>query len=198
VGHRAPKWESFRHLGVDNGGRPIEIIDWMAAQREPTTSTQPGAGSAGEPGGPAMGGGAEPGSGVQGATRIDPRIAPFLGLEVAEANVYRLEEVVWMDPTESQGLRHIFVDVVDSQEKRVAGVKLRVSWPGGAAEMTVEEKVGEPWGANFAMSGTLGSYSVEVVHEAGLSDRVTGLGMGTPDQPELQHLTSFCLRYRKV
>jgi hypothetical protein len=102
-----------------------------------------------------------------------------------------------MDPEESRGLHHIFVDVVDQGGRRLAGEKLRVSWSDGEAVIPVEEKPGEPWGGNYAMYATMGSYSVEIVAGAGDSDRVAGLGMGTPEEPGTKHHTSFGLRFRK-
>jgi hypothetical protein len=103
-----------------------------------------------------------------------------------------------MDPDESRGLHHIFVDVVDRDGRRLAGEKVRVSWADGEAVVPVEEKPGEPWGGNFAMFATMGSYAVEVVADSGVSDGVQGLGMGTPGEPDIKHHTSFGLRFRKL
>jgi hypothetical protein len=34
VGHGGVKWETFRHLGVDNAGNPLHIIPWIKGLRE--------------------------------------------------------------------------------------------------------------------------------------------------------------------
>jgi hypothetical protein len=128
---------------------------------------------------------------------VDSRIKSLLDLDLA-GDTYKLEEIVWMDPVESRGLHHIFVDVVDQGGRRLAGEKLRVNWSDGEAIIPVEEKPGEPWGGNYAMYATMGSYSVEMVAGAGASDRVAGLGMGTPEEPGVKHHTSFGLRFRKL
>jgi hypothetical protein len=126
--------------------------------------------------------------------KIDPRIKSLLELDL-QGTIYKLKEVVWMDPDESHGLHHIFVDVVDKDGRRLAGEKIRVSWSDGEATIPVEEKPGEPWGGNYAMYATMGSYAVEVVGTSGASDKVEGLGMGTPQEPHVKHHTSFGLTY---
>jgi hypothetical protein len=129
-----------------------------------------------------------------GGPKIDPRIADWLSLELGD-NVYRLEEIVWMDPDESGGLHHIFVDIVDEQGRRLAGEKFRVSWPDGEDVIPIEEKPGEPWGGNYPMYAAMGSYKVGVFSPDASSDSVAGLGMGTPADPATKHHTSFGLRF---
>jgi hypothetical protein len=128
--------------------------------------------------------------------KIDPRIKSLLELDL-QGTIYKLKEVVWMDPDESHGLHHIFVDVVDKDGRRLAGEKIRVSWSDGETVIPVEEKPGEPWGGNYAMYATMGAYAVEVVGTSGASDKVGGLGMGTPQEPHIKHHTSFGLTFRK-
>ena len=131
-----------------------------------------------------------------GAPKIDPRVESLLDLAL-QGTTYKLEEVVWMDPDESHGLHHIFVDVMDEDGGRLAGEKIRVTWADGEAVIPVEEKPGEPWGGNYPMYATMGSYAVAVAAESGASDVVAGLGMGTPEEPHVKHHTSFGLRFRK-
>jgi hypothetical protein len=131
-----------------------------------------------------------------GGLEMDPRIVPLLTLDLS-GDTYKLEEILWMDPVESKGLHHIFLDVVDSEGRRLAGEKARVSWSDGAVDVLIEEKPGEPWGGNFGMFATMGSYAVQVVAASGTSDAVAGLGMGTPEEPKVKHHTSFGLRFVK-
>jgi hypothetical protein len=129
--------------------------------------------------------------------RIDARIEALLTLDLT-GEIYKLEEIVWMDPDESRGLHHIFIDVVDEQGRRLAGEKFRVAWSNEEVIVPVEEKPGEPWGGNYPMYATMGSYSVRMVSSIGASDQVAGLGMGTPEDPDVKHHTSFGLRFRKL
>ncbi|HSR32851.1 MAG TPA: hypothetical protein VLY63_19990, partial [Anaerolineae bacterium] len=126
--------------------------------------------------------------------KVDPRVQSLLSLNL-KGDTYKLEEIVWMDPVESRGLHHIFLDVVDPEGQRLAGEKIRVSWSDGEVVILIEEKPGEPWGGNFAMFATMGSYTARVVAASGASDAVSGLGMGTPDEPGIKHHTSFGLRF---
>ncbi len=138
---------------------------------------------------------AKPDSGA--GPQIDARIQALVALDLT-GDLYKLEEITWMDPDESKGLHHIFVDLVDQEGRRLAGEKFRVSWSEEEVIVPVEEKPGEPWGGNYPMYTTMGSYSVHIVSPSGASDVVMGLGMGTPEEPQIKHHTSFGLRFRKV
>ncbi len=64
--------------------------------------------------------------------------------------------------------------------------------------MTVqtEDKPPTEFSANFPMYNTLGSYAVSI---PGLpSDRIIGLGLGTPEQPDFTIHTNFFLTYQRV
>ena len=76
------------------------------------------------------------------------------------------------------------------------GQQVKVTWPGGGVAVTIEEKPGEPWGASFPMYATLGSYALRAVADRGGSDAVSGLGLGTPEEPDVKHNTSFGVRFR--
>jgi hypothetical protein len=128
--------------------------------------------------------------------KVDPRIASLIQLDLG-GDLYKLQEVIWMDVTESKNLHHIFVDVVDEQGKRLVGEQVRVSWADGETILVTEEKPGEPWSGNFGMFATMGSYAATVVSPSGTSDSVAGLGMGTPQEPNIKHHTSFGLKFRK-
>jgi hypothetical protein len=103
-----------------------------------------------------------------------------------------------MDPDESGGRQHIFLDVVDQAGNRLVGEQVLVSWPGGSVPVVIEEKPGEPWGGNMPMYAALGSYAVQVLSGEGTSDAVGGLGLGTPQEPDALHRTSFGLTFRKL
>ena len=61
----------------------------------------------------------------------------------------------------------------------------------------IEKPKGEP-GDNFQMFASMGAYTVEVATTSGTSDKVKGLGMGTPEHPGVKEHTSFLLKFRKL
>jgi hypothetical protein len=128
---------------------------------------------------------------------VDPRIKPFLTLDL-RGDTYNLVEVLWMDREESGGRQHIFLDVVDPGGQRLVGEQVGISWPGGSVPIVIEEKPGEPWGANMPMYAALGSYAVQALPTMGTSDAVSGLGLGTPQEPGALHRTSFGVTFRKL
>jgi hypothetical protein len=191
-------WQTFRHLGTDNEGRPLQIMSRIKALASTRPSQKPEPIPQPQPQ-PIP----SPSGGEIGNLKIDDaNIQRLLGKKLigfqTGGAVYKLDEVVWLDPSQSAGLHHIFLDVVDRENRRMASEQVRVSWPGGETLVPIEEKPGEMWGGNFAMFATLGSYTVEVLGPSGTSDVVTGLGLGTPDEPHIKHHTSFGLRFKKL
>jgi hypothetical protein len=135
-------------------------------------------------------------------TRIwDPRLDD-LGVYLVPAAAspgeayWRLVEARWADPGESGGRHSIFIDVLDAQGERAMGQQVRVGWSNGSVNLTIDKPLSEEWGTNFAMYSTLGSYDVLVLDLP--SDRIHGLGLGTADEPDVTHHTSFYLIYRQV
>jgi hypothetical protein len=135
-------------------------------------------------------------------TRIwDPRLEN-LGVYLVPATAspgeayWRLVEARWADPDESGGRHNIFIDVLDAQGERAMGQEVRVGWPDGSVNLTIDKPLDQEWGTNFSMYGTLGSYDVLVLDLP--SDRIYGLGLGTAEEPDVSHHTSFYLIYRRV
>jgi hypothetical protein len=135
--------------------------------------------------------------------RLDARL-PQLRVHVEPASVnpgqpyWRLVEVRWTDERESAGKHSIYVEVWDSQGSRSVGQPVVVQWAGGNVILPVEDVPAPDWGVNFPMYNTLGSYAVHV--GGAPSDRIVGLGLGTPETPNFTVHTSFyltfCLTYR--
>lgn len=94
------------------------------------------------------------------------------------SQLWRVTRVHHLTPQENGGRHHIFMDVLDENNQRIMGAKLRVTWQGGEQIVTVEKPLNEP-GANFPMwRGQV--CAVEVM---GLpSDRVENLHTGHPDE----------------
>lgn len=90
---------------------------------------------------------------------------------------YKAIRVDWLDETQSQGRHHIYADVLDTGGNRATGSPLVVAWPSGFHRIHVEEKRGEPYGANYPMSPSRNEFSVWVDGSTP-SEVVRGIGMG--------------------
>jgi hypothetical protein len=132
----------------------------------------------------------------------DPRLdALGVTLEPAQRaegeSYWCLYEARWADPEEAAGLHHIYLDAVDAWGNRVLGQEMVVEWPGGSVTVIIEDKPPPEYGANVAMYQTLGSYSARVGGSQP-SDRIVGMGLGTPEEPYLTIHTCFYLTFKWV
>jgi ABC-type transport system substrate-binding protein len=134
------------------------------------------------------------------ANRLWDPILDDLGVELVPASIspgqthWRLVEARWADPVEANGDHTIYVEVLDEAGQRLIGQPLTVAWSSGSLTLSTES--GGDWGANFPMYNTLGSYDVSI---DGLpSDIITGLGLGTPEQPDFAVHTNFYLTFQRM
>jgi hypothetical protein len=109
---------------------------------------------------------------------------------------WRLVEARWADPDQAGGDHTIHIDVLDSGGDRAMGQEVRVGWSDSNSTLIIDKPPNEPWGADFPMYGTLGSY--DVLGQGLPSDRIYGLGLGTAEEPDLKHHTNFYLIFRRV
>ena len=129
----------------------------------------------------------------------DPRLDD-LGVTLEPAVVtpgepyWKLVEARWADPEQAGGDHTIYIDVLDSNGERAMGQEVNVGWPGGSITVTIHKAPGEPWGVDFPMYNTLGSYDVLVQDLP--SDRIYGLGLGTAENPDVPFHTNFYLIFR--
>jgi hypothetical protein len=116
---------------------------------------------------------------------------------------YKLESWDWWGPDVAGGLVHIFVDVRDKAGKRVPGIPVTMFWQADSSTGLTEQKPDNEAGAiNFPMGSVLGNhppgpYGIRVGN-AGESDVMTGMGLGTPETPWQADYTAFILKYRIV
>jgi hypothetical protein len=106
---------------------------------------------------------------------------------------YRLVKAKWLDVAESVGRHHIYVDVWDEQGQRILGQRVIVS-NGGQTVLVTEDKPLPELSCNMSMHAVLGSYSCQV---EGISDAVTGMGMGSAEAPNFALHTSFELTFQR-
>lgn len=111
-------------------------------------------------------------------SRLDQRGAKLIPADVQPSQEYwRLADARWLDESESQGLRHIFMEPADLQ--------CRVWWNGG--ETTAKKDF--PMGPNVAPA-----YSI--APDTGIpADAVHGLGLGSIEQPHHTIHTSYRFRW---
>ena len=130
---------------------------------------------------------------------LDPRL-PDLGIRIEPAFVgegkpyWRLVKAGWTNERESGGKHSVYVEVLDANGNLAVGKPVVVQWADGSVILPVENKPPPDWGVNFPMYSTLGSYSVSV--GGAPSDRVVGLGLGTPESPHFTIHTCFYLTFR--
>ncbi len=92
--------------------------------------------------------------------------------------VYQVIRVHHLTPEENRGNRHIYVEVLDEEGKRIPGARVRISWQGDSRVFTVKDASDRP-GVAFAMD-KWSVYDVEV--EDAPSTRVVGITAGHPDE----------------
>ena len=158
----------------------------------PTATPQP------QPTQPALMAAAAP---AQPPRKWDSRL-DLLGVRVEPAAVapgqpyWRLVEARWANEQESQGKHHIYVDVLDENGQRIIGQPVVVRWHDGQVVIKTEDKPEPEFSCNFQMYTVLGAYDLYV---DGLpSDKVLGMGLGTPELPNWTIHTSFYLVFQRT
>ncbi len=91
--------------------------------------------------------------------------------------VYRLIKAIYEDETQSHGLHHIYVDVLDEKGQRILGQPVTQSWPSGQAVGYTENKPSPEYPLNFPMYGAQGPDSYNIYVTNAPSDVVHGLGL---------------------
>lgn len=135
---------------------------------------------------------------------IDPR-AIQRGVSLVEVApkpgqiVWRVKSIRWLNEQESQGRHHIYVDTLDEQGRRMAGVPLRVMWPTGNTNIVSEAKPGEPYSANYPMSPSRNEFSLTIA-DGTPAEMVRGIGMGmdTPSGFNAGIHTSTAVVFQRV
>ncbi|MEW5957410.1 MAG: hypothetical protein AB1801_06785, partial [Chloroflexota bacterium] len=96
---------------------------------------------------------------------------------VAGQPVFRLVSALYRDETESGGLHHIYVEVLDEHGQRIVGQPLIQAWRDGQVTFYTEKKYAPEYGANVPIYGVQGEDNYRVYVEDAASDVVEGLGL---------------------
>ncbi len=131
----------------------------------------------------------------RGATLIPAAVQPGQGY-------WRLVKGVWYAENEPpfQGQHHIFVDTRNSSDQRQTGVPIQItSLDGGDifATLITEAKPGELYAANFPMYRLAPAYRA-APSDGSPADVVTGMGLGSIEQPNYSIHTSYGLTWQWV
>jgi hypothetical protein len=103
--------------------------------------------------------------------------------------VFRLVEAIYENESESQGMHHIFVEVLDEQGQRIVGQPVKLAWADGQATMITEDKPYPEYAANTPMYGMIGEGEYSVFVDGAPSDRIDGLGL--PGKRHVNYLLTF-------
>ena len=107
---------------------------------------------------------------------------------------YRLVKAKWLSEAEAGGRHHIYVDVLDEEGKRILGQQVIVAYGDQTVFLVTEDKPYPELSCNMPMYAVLGTYRCQV---EGVSDVVTGLGMGSAELPGYKLHTCFELTFQR-
>ncbi len=128
--------------------------------------------------------------------RLDQRGTILIPAQVQPGQGYwRLVKGVWYAENEPPfaGQLHIFVDTVDTAMQRQIGMPIQITSLDGLAvfaDLTTELKPGELYAASFRMNEVAPAYRA-VPADGNLADAVSGMGMGSIEQPGFKVHTSY-------
>ena len=123
-----------------------------------------------------------------------------MGVQVVRAQpavgetCYRLVKAKWFNEAEAGGRHHIYVDVLDEEGRRITGQRVIVAYDAQTVPLVTEDKPYPELSCNFPMYAVLGTYRCQV---EGVSDVVTGLGMGSAEAPGYKLHTCFELTFQR-
>jgi hypothetical protein len=123
-----------------------------------------------------------------------------MGVQVVRAQpatgetCYRLVKAKWLSEAEAGGRHHIYVDVLDEEGRRITGQRVIVAYDGQTVVLVTEDKPYPELSCNMPMYAVLGTYRCRV---EGVSDVVTGLGMGSAEAPGYKLHTCFELTFQR-
>jgi hypothetical protein len=122
----------------------------------------------------------------------DPRLDELgVRLEAPAQAEYRLVEASWVDPSEADDKRHIYVRVLDKDGTPLEGHPFRITNGGVRVEHTKGPGFDQYWG-NHPMSGG-GVYAVDIPEV--ISDKLTHMVTGSQGDPLLN--TCYVLVFQR-
>ncbi|MBF0407544.1 MAG: hypothetical protein HQM10_09320 [Candidatus Riflebacteria bacterium] len=128
----------------------------------------------------------------------DGSVLDKLGVKIIRANVeagtlyWKLIDVQWQDEKEGGGRHAIYFEPLDKNGERAMSSQPVVN----GEKIRNDQKPAPEYMTNFPMYNTLGAYSAWM---DGLpSDKIEGMGLGTPELPKHTIHTCFLLKFQQV
>ena len=103
--------------------------------------------------------------------------------------VFRLVSAKFQDDTQSGGMHHVFIEVLDEAGQRITGQKVAMAWADGKNILVTEDKPYPEYAANAPMYGPMDKGTYKVYVEGSASDVITGLGL--PGNHHVNYLLTF-------
>jgi hypothetical protein len=120
---------------------------------------------------------------------------------------WRLLDAQWLDETESTGLHHVFVEVLDEDGNRILEpVTMTMEWTTdqcvrymqNTPPLQIGDRQFRPYGMHCPMYSAGAVYNVRVNGFGLPSDTVRNLGLGTPAYRDWNIRTSFLLTFQRT
>lgn len=127
------------------------------------------------------------------AIKWDPRLDD-LGIKLTKAPaqgqpVFRLVSAIFQDDSESSGMHHVFVEVLDEKGQRIVGQPVIMAWADGKTTMMTEDKPYPEYAANAPLFGPMDQGTYKVYVDGAPSDTISGLGL--PGNHHVNYLLTF-------
>jgi hypothetical protein len=110
---------------------------------------------------------------------------------------WRLVEARWLNEEEASGASQIFVKALDMNGNPLENARFVVARPGAEDPVVTKGAIDGHWG-NYTMYGLLGTYTVRMTEGGHLSDRVSGVGLGSEEVPNGWTNTAFRFTFQLV
>lgn len=108
-----------------------------------------------------------------------------------------LKEAHWLSEQECNAEPNINIEILDENGNRLVGIEACQRWADGIYCEPTHDKALWEYPLSIRMANTLGSYTV-FVEDASISDRIEGLGLGTPQAPWRKIHTAFFLVFQRA
>jgi hypothetical protein len=126
-------------------------------------------------------------------------LEPVVGAQTESARgpYWKLVEARWLDVEEASGASQIFVKALDPDGQALENAAFVVGRADAQDPVTTKGPIDGYWG-NYTMYGLLGTYEVAMTQGGCVSERVTGVGLGSEEVPDAWANTAFRFTFQLV
>ena len=130
------------------------------------------------------------GEGIKLETAVDSQ-------EPVTSSRWELVEARWLNEEEARGASQIFVKALDMDGNPLENAAFAVARPDAEDPVVTKGPIDGYWG-NYTMYGLLGTYTVRMTEGGHISDRVSGVGLGSEEVPNAWTNTAFRFTFQLV